>query len=91
MLERAKTSFEKAGVLLMQCVQYNTIGKMEASIQVGIQGAALLGVKISATPTRMSLLKEFLPTHFALRRRTITDLLDMPALIDPAKEMIMNF
>ncbi len=90
MLDRANTPFEQAQVLFMQSVQYSTIGKLEASIQAGIQGAALLGMKISAKPTKASMLTEFLLTHFALRRRTLSDVLDMPPLTDRDADMIMK-
>ncbi|MEH2538398.1 MULTISPECIES: AAA family ATPase [unclassified Bradyrhizobium] len=85
LLMQARTNLEKAELLSMRTRQYSTTGKMEASIQAAITGLSLLGVRITKSPDRAAIRRERMRVKRNLAGRRIADLINAPALSDPAK------
>jgi len=90
LINRAKTRREKADIREMQLAHYLFFGKMEDSIQVGIKGLRQLGIKLSAEPSMLSIIKEVLFTKWNLRKRTTEELLGQPIITDPEKKLAMK-
>lgn len=83
MLAHARTNLEKAEILSLRTRQYATMGKMEASIQAAIAGLALVGIRITESPSRAAIARERASVGRNLAGRQIADLISAPVLTDP--------
>ena len=86
LLSKASTSLEKVEIISIRVRQYNTVGKPEEAIRSGIEGLALLGIKINENPGALSVLKEIILARVYLGRKKINDLLQAPVLNVPHKK-----
>ena len=87
LLAHAKTRLEKAEIFRMRLIQYTILGKLERTIQQANRGLSLLGIRIPAKGTKFAVLKEAMWAKWALGRRRIADLIHMPLLSDPQKQL----
>jgi predicted ATPase/class 3 adenylate cyclase len=90
MLAHAASPLEKAEILSMRTRQYATMGKMEASIQSAIAGLSLLGMRITANPTRTAVARERALVRRNLAGRQIAALIDAPKLTDPPTKVAIR-
>jgi len=86
LLLRAHTKLEKVAILAIRLRQYATTGKNEDAIKAGIEGLKLLGMKLSAKPSPLAVLKELLVAKWNLGRRQPAGLLSMPEMSRPEKK-----
>jgi len=82
MLSRARTNLEKANILSLRTRQYATTGKMAESIRAATMGLSLLGMRISANPSRGAIKREIAAVTRNLAGRRIEDLISAPAMFD---------
>ena len=85
LLAHAGSDLKRARILAMRTRQYATTGKMEASIASAIQGLALLGMRIDASPSAGVIARERAAVHRHLAGRRVAELIDAPTLSDPAQ------
>ncbi|HEX6048931.1 MAG TPA: serine/threonine-protein kinase PknK, partial [Gemmatimonadaceae bacterium] len=90
LLARAHGPIAKAEVLSDRVRQYATMGRMRESIDAALQGLAVLGVDIPATPTRDDVQRELEAVRLALGDRSIESLIDEPAMTDPAARIAVR-
>ncbi len=84
LLQRARSDRERAEVLATRTRQYATLGRMEASMQAAIRGLQLLGMEVTDDPDRQAVEAERRRVEEGLAGRRIAELVDAPALEDPA-------
>ncbi|MBT6339186.1 MAG: AAA family ATPase [Desulfobacula sp.] len=90
LLNHARTSFEKADIHRMRLIYYTIIGNPDAAIVQGRKGLRLLGMRIPAKVTQMTVLKEAMVAKWYLGKRNISDLIHLPVINDPEKKMILD-
>jgi predicted ATPase/class 3 adenylate cyclase len=90
LLNRCRTDLERAEVLSMRTRQYSTTGKMDLSIRAAIQGLALLGVNITEEPDAKTLSTEHGAIKRYLRKRSVSELIDSPAIKNRAKSVAIR-
>ena len=84
-LAHAGTTMEKAEILSMRTRQYATTGRMAESIDAAIMGLSLLGMRITANPSRRAVGREKALVKRNLAGRRVADLIDAPAMTDRAQ------
>ena len=87
LLAHARARVEKADIFRMRLIQYSILGKLGRAIQQANRGLSLLGIRIPAKATKFTVLKEAMWAKWALGRRRIADLIHMPLLSDPKKQL----
>lgn len=90
LLTHARTRLEKADIFRMRLIQYTILGKLERAIQQAKQGLSLLGIKMPAKATRLAVFKEVMRAKWALGRRKIADIINLPMLSDPEKQLALT-
>ena len=90
MLAQGRTNVEKAEILSMRTRQHATTGKMEASIRAAIMGLSLLGMRITANPTRVAIRRERAAVERNLAGRRIADLISAPPLSDRSQMVALR-
>lgn len=90
LLAHARNDLQRAEILAMRTRQYATTGKMEASIGSAIQGLALLGLRVSANPSAAIIAHEKAAVRRHRGQRRIAELIDAPALTDPAQRIAIK-
>ncbi|QSQ19086.1 AAA family ATPase [Pyxidicoccus parkwayensis] len=90
LLERAATRLRKAEVLAMQLAQYNFCDRMDESIDAGLRGLRLLGIRMSPRPSMASVLKGVLTARLSLGRRSVAGLAHQPPIVDPEVRLQMR-
>jgi len=90
LLARAVGPIAKAEVLSDRVRQYATMGRMRESIAAALQGLAVLGVEVSAAPTRDDVQRELAAVRDALGARRIESLIDEPEMRDPAARIAVR-
>ena len=90
LLTHARTRLEKADIFRMRLIQYTLLGKLESAIEQGKQGLSLLGIRMPAKATKLSVFKEVMWAKWALGRRKIADLIQLPLLSDPEKQLALT-
>ncbi len=90
LLAQAKTRLEKADIFRMRLIQYTILGKLERAIQQANRGLSLLGIKMPAKVTKLAVLKETILAKWGLGRRRIAEIIHMPSLSDPVKELALT-
>ncbi|MDJ0840501.1 MAG: AAA family ATPase [Acidobacteriota bacterium] len=76
LLEMACDDLQKAAIYKMRLVHYTLASKMDAAVEAGLQGLALLGLNISANPNRLTVLREGMLTRAKLLRIQPEDLIN---------------
>ncbi|NDI78473.1 diguanylate cyclase [Psychrilyobacter piezotolerans] len=82
LLSHAKTELERLKVLSILTQQYSTLGKMEKSIDIGLEGLKLSGLKLSKHPNSLVILKELMLIKWNQGNRKIYELEDSPKMTD---------
>ncbi len=90
LLVQAKTHLEKADIFRMRLIQYTILGRLESAVQQGSQGLALLGIKMPAKANKLAVFKEVMWAKWALGRRKIADLIHLPLLSNPEKQLALT-
>ncbi|ODB95070.1 serine/threonine protein kinase [Candidatus Thiodiazotropha endoloripes] len=90
LLEHAKTNLERADILATRTRQYATLGRMDESIQSGIQGLEMLGMKLTEQPSEADIAAERSRLAQHLAGRNVHDLVNAPALKDPSTLISMR-
>ncbi len=83
LLVHARTTREKAGVYSMQLQQLTVRNRMDEAVTAGLAGLRLLGLRMSASPSRASILRELGMARRAQGRRKVAELADAPVVTDP--------
>ncbi|MCP5007813.1 MAG: AAA family ATPase [Planctomycetes bacterium] len=89
MLSHANTPLEKAELLSLQAYWYTLHEKEAEVIQLGIKGLALLGLKFTLNPNRLSLFISRWLIKWKLSPRKIESFLDRPPVHIPEKKMML--
>ena len=89
LLAHAGTRLEKADIFRMRLIQYTILGNIEAAIEQARQGLSLLGMKIPVKVTKLVVFKEAMLAKWRLGRRKIIDLVHMPEISDPEKQLTL--
>ena len=90
LLAQAKTRLEKADIFRRRLIQYTILGRLESAVQQANQGLALLGIKMPAKATKLAVFKEVMWAKWALGRRKIADIIHLPLLSDPEKQLALT-
>ncbi|MEE8057279.1 MAG: ATP-binding protein [Pseudomonadales bacterium] len=90
LLQQAKTPLEKGQIYLLQCQQYALSKNHALAIDKGLEGLAVFGVKMSATPSRLAILWQFFLAKWYLRGRTPQDLLAQEFVTNRELQTIMK-
>lgn len=80
--QKAQTELERAEIGIMQMSLYSIIGKMEQALDISLEVAKMLGLKLSKHPSLISVFSEFLATKWNLGFREIAGLVKMPEIED---------
>ncbi|MCP4541375.1 MAG: hypothetical protein GY832_29955, partial [Chloroflexi bacterium] len=89
-LTHAQTSLEKVRVYEAKMAFLEISLKYQEALRLGREGLQALGFAIPAKGTQILVLKEVLLTKTLLRKRTVQDLIDLPALTDPRQLAIVR-
>ncbi|MBN9378869.1 MAG: hypothetical protein BGO14_03340 [Chlamydiales bacterium 38-26] len=89
-LEHAKTPLEKSRILTVLVDLYTASGNKNEAMKTAIQALKILGLKIPAFPSRLTLLKEYLLTVWNLKGRKISSLINIPIITDPTLKGILK-
>ena len=90
LLEHAQSDLERADILATRTRQYATLGRMDESIQSGIQGLVMLGMELTEQPTEADIAEERNRVDELLAGRDVSGLVDAPAVKDPATLISMR-
>ncbi|SMC62965.1 diguanylate cyclase (GGDEF) domain-containing protein [Desulfocicer vacuolatum DSM 3385] len=82
-LKHVRSDLEKAKAIKILVTQYSTLGKMEESIELGLDGLRHLGVNISQNPKESVILEELMQIKSNQGSRKISELEDAPEIKDP--------
>lgn len=90
LLDRAKTSLEKAEIYRMQSLQYTIRGELKTAIRMAIRGLNLLGVKLAYNPNPFSIARELLRARLNRGNRKVAELANQPTIADPKLRTCMK-
>ncbi len=90
LIDNAKTILDKSEVYLMRGIQYSTMGELEKSIDMLLNGLKLLGINISPFPEESVIAGEMERVKAELRKHKIADLINLPEMKEPAQKMAMK-
>jgi diguanylate cyclase (GGDEF)-like protein len=90
LLVHAVSDLERADILATRTRQYATLGRMDKSIQSGIQGLSLLGMEITEQPSDNDIAEERGRVVELLAGRQISELVNAADLQDPAALISMR-
>jgi len=83
LLVHARTTRERACVYAMQLQQLTVRNRMDEAVAAGLEGLRLLGLRMSASPSRATILQELAMARRAQGRRKVAELADAPVITDP--------
>lgn len=83
LLARELSILDRARVVALMVTLYNMSGDAHKSVEIGLEGLANLGVKISSTPTTARFLLLIAKCSLAFTHRTDEQLLNRPSCEDP--------
>jgi predicted ATPase/class 3 adenylate cyclase/GAF domain-containing protein len=83
LLVHARTTRERACVYAMQLQQLTVRNRMDEAVAAGLEGLRLLGLRMSASPSRATILRELAMARRAQGRRKVAELADAPVITDP--------
>lgn len=89
-ITRAKTPLDKAQIYNFRALAYNAHAQYADAIAACEEGLRILGVKIPKQPGKFLLIRTWIKIKWALRNKSINDLLDLPIMQDPHKITIME-
>src|SRR5262249_3419045 len=81
---RAATTIERASVACLQLDLYTTLGHSARAVANGLDYLRHLGIEWSAHPTDEDVRREYERFWSQLGTRTIENLIELPAMTDPA-------
>lgn len=87
LLNQARTTLDKVSIYRIQCVYFQTEGKLSLAIDIAIQALKLLGVKIVQQPSKLDLLLKIVEIKWAKRRQTQEVILTDPNIISALEIM----
>ncbi len=85
-LANAESVYDKVNALQLRIVHYTLHYQLDAALETGREGLALLGIKMPGRMSIMVVLKGLAEAKYRLFRKSRHDLLNLPALSDPKKE-----
>jgi predicted ATPase/signal transduction histidine kinase len=83
LFDHAQTRRERAEIRRVEVDLFTSRQELSTAVERGIDGLRLLGVEVSAHPTRAEVRRELQSIRDELGERRIEDLIDLPPLIDP--------
>jgi predicted ATPase/signal transduction histidine kinase len=90
LLERAKTSQDKAGLYTQKMIMLAGIAKHEEAVKIGLAGLKLLGVTLPRKVTVVDVLGSILALKIRLYARDINSLLDLDEITDDRILLILK-
>lgn len=85
-----KKPLERGNIRLLQMQSYTVQQQYDEAIDSALDGLKILGITLSKHPKQWDLLKELLKLKFQLRHKKISELLDLPTVIDPEKKLAFD-
>jgi signal transduction histidine kinase/DNA-binding response OmpR family regulator len=83
LLQRARTTLDKAKIFQMRLRQYVVMDKLAEAIRVGVQALAILGVAVDEKPSLFAVIREALVTKWNVGRRPVASLIGLPQMTRP--------
>ncbi|MDC0707864.1 AAA family ATPase [Stigmatella sp. ncwal1] len=90
LLEQANSPEQKASVLAMRATLASLNSQHAEAIQIGLEGLRLLGVDVPASPGQAELGAELTAVAEGLQGRRAAQLLELPQMSDPSRELTLN-
>jgi predicted ATPase len=92
LLERAKSSLDKARVYRLRSVQYENMSRYGDAVAIARESLAMFGVSLpdSADQKEAALEREIQTIRSLLGERSIDSLIDLPVMADPETRMVMD-
>ncbi|WP_397379465.1 ATP-binding protein [Paenibacillus sp. YYML68] len=90
-LQQARTKLEKADAYNRMIVLYTNMSQHNEALRIGLEGLQLLGFHIPSTISRTHIVYELVQSFWHRSFRSMDDLLELPAIHDPAQLTIIRF
>lgn len=89
-LRCATTDLDKAKAYKTKMVLLTNMGKVEETVNIGIEALKLFGLEMPVRPNKIQLALELFKAKMQLGRRKISDLVYLPDMTDPYKLAVME-
>ena len=92
LIEKASNPLDKARIYMFQTLSYAIQAKWEESIDAGLKGLEILGMKIKKHPSIFHIFAELIKTKWAMSRVNLNNLLKQLSILStPEKMLILDF
>ncbi len=89
-IRKAKTNIEKARAYMIRIDLYTNQAMYIEAIRLGVKGLYMLGIKLSDSPGKWVVIREFIKARWHLRKYKIEDLLNVPIIYDTEKNTTLE-
>lgn len=89
-LNNAKTLMDRVAILEKRINGYNAKQDLSASIEVGLEALALLGVKVNPDPSRIDFVRAFIRLKMATWGKDLRDQVNKPNMNDEKSEAVLR-